>query len=228
MVVGLQRVHSVSVDHVGAFGIVEVPPSGGSPEPISLSLDAGQVAGLSGLPGSGLTTTGLTLLAPHATKGPIAYVDVRGWANPAVAWEIGIAPERLVVVRNRDVVTWGRVVAALLSGTRGVYAEVPRGVRDQVLRKLAAKARTQRTPIVLRPVDGTIPSGIATLRLEARAVEWEGTDAGHGRLTARRMVLEVSGKSVQGMRYTIEMEDHGADDLCVVSRVGVAPSRRLA
>ena len=228
MVVSLQRAHIASSGHVDDLVAVVKQPDTGSPEPISLSLGAGQVAGLSGPPGSGLTTTGLTLLAPHAAMGPIAYVDVRGWANPAVAWEIGIAPERFVVVRNSDVVTWGRVVAALLSGTRGVYAEVPRGVRDEVLRKLAAKARTQRTPIVLRPVDGAVPSGIATLRLDARAVEWEGTDAGHGRLGTRRMVLEVSGKSVRGMRRMIEMEGHGTDDLRVVSHVGVASSRRLA
>ncbi len=225
VVVNLQRAHipPVALPIDGGH-----TPLVGSPEAISLTLGAGQVAGLSGLPGSGLTTTGLALLAPHAVGGPIAYVDVRGWANPAAAWEIGIPPERIVVVRNGDVVTWGRVVAALLSGTRGVYAEVPKGVRDEVLRKLAAKARTQRTPIVLRPIDGVVPSGIATLRIEARAVEWEGTDAGHGRLMTRRMVVEVSGKSVQGMRHTIEMEGHGTDDLRVVSHVGVASSRRPA
>ena len=65
----------------------------------SFVLEPGQIAGLSGLPGSGLTRVGLSLLQPYATRGHLAYLDVRGWANPEAAWEMGIRPERLIVVR---------------------------------------------------------------------------------------------------------------------------------
>jgi hypothetical protein len=193
-----------------------------------LRIEPGQVAGLSGLPGSGLTRVGLSLIAPYASVGAVACLDVRGWMNPAAAWEIGIGSDRLVVVRTGDVVTWGSVVATLLSGVKGVYAEVPAGVREQVLRNLAAKARVNRTPLVLRPLVGTVPAGVAHLRLEARDVSWEGTEHGHGQLLRRRTILEASGKSAKGIQRTIEVEDDGANDLRVVPHVGIATTRRLA
>jgi hypothetical protein len=148
--------------------------------------------------------------------------------NPAAAWEVGIAPERLVVIRSDDVVSWSRIVATLLSGVKGVYAEVPPGIGDVVLRKLAAKARTSRTPLVLRPLNGTIPSGVVHLRLEALGISWEGTERGHGQLTRRRTLLDASGKSTRGMQQTIEVEDDGTDDLRVVSHVGTEETRRFA
>lgn len=192
------------------------------------SLGPGQVAGLCGIPGSGLTRLGLALLAPYANKGSLACIDVRGWMSPPAAWEMGIEPEQLVVVRSGDIITWGRIVATLLDGVGGVYAEVPPGVKDAALRKLVAKARTQRTPLVLRPVVGELPSGIAHLHLKVREVAWFGTDAGHGRLRMRRTLLDASGKSTRGMERTIEVEDDGTNNLRVVSHMGTQTSRRLA
>jgi hypothetical protein len=110
-----------------------------------LSLAPGQIAGLTGIPGSGLTRIGMSLLAPHAIRGPLVYLDVRGWASPMAAWEMGIDPKQFVVVRSSDIVSWSRIVATLLEGVCGVYAEVPKGLKDQSLYKLAAKARTTGT-----------------------------------------------------------------------------------
>ena len=218
MVVNLQREDEVTVGLPPRFLV----------EPEALSLGPGQVAGLSGLPGTGLTRVGLSLIVPYAVSGPIAYLDVRGWMNPTAAWELGVEADRLVVVRSGDVVTWGRVVATLLSGVRGVYAEIPNGVREAMLRTLVAKARSHRTPLVLRPVTGALPAGIAHLRLEAKEVSWEGTDAGHGQLLRRRTVLEASGKWAKGIHRTIEVEDDGTNDLRVVPHLGIAATRRLA
>jgi hypothetical protein len=192
------------------------------------TLGPGQVAGLSGLPGTGLTRVGLSLIAPYAQQGTLAFLDVRGWVSPLAAWEMGIEPDRLVVVRNNDIVRWGRIVATLLDGVGGVYAEVPSGVSDAALRKLAAKARTKRTPLVLRSLKGNIPSGVAHLHLSARSVEWDGTDAGHGHLTVRRTLLDASGKSTRGRERTIEVEDDGTNDLRVVPHLGAQTARHLA
>jgi hypothetical protein len=191
-----------------------------------LTIAPGQIAGLNGIPGSGLTRIGMLLLAPYAVRGPLVYLDVRGWANPMAAWEMGIEPERLVVVRNSDVASWGRIIATLLDGVRGVYAEVPVGMRDQVLYKLAALTRVKRTPLVLRPISGKLPSGVAHLNLEAREVVWEGTEAGHGNLTNRRTRLVASGKATRGMVRTIEVEDDGTNDLRVVSHLGAQATGR--
>ena len=216
MVAQLQHGQNISIDQIRDVHLE------------SLAIEPGQIAGLSGVPGSGLTRVGFSLLAPYASSGHVAYLDVRGWANPAAAWEMGIAPERLVVVRTDDVVSWSRIVATLMSGMKGVYAEVPTGVRDIVLRKLAAKARTTRTPLVLRPLDGVVPSGVAHLRLDARTITWEGVEAGHGQLTRRRALIDASGKSIRGMQRTIEVEDDGTNDVRVVPGVGAEETRRFA
>jgi len=192
-----------------------------------LTLAPGRIAGLSGIPGSGLTRIGMFLLAPYATRGPLVYLDVRGWASPMAAWEMGIDPERLVIVRSNDITSWSRIVATLLDGVRGVYAEVPEGLHDRVLYKLAALARTRRTPLVLRPVTGRLPSGVAHLILEAREVLWEGTEAGHGCLTSRRTLLTASGKATKGVVRTIEVEDNGTNDLRVVSHMGAQAAKPL-
>ena len=218
MVASLHREDVASIDFDGRLREVEE----------IFTLGPGQVAGLSGLPGTGLTRVGLSLIAPYARLGTLAFLDVRGWVSPLAAWEMGIEPDQLVVVRNSDIVRWGRIVATLLDGVGGVYAEVPAGVTHAALRQLAAKARTKRTPLVLRPLKGDIPSGVAHLHLAVRSVEWDGTDAGHGHLTVRRTLLDASGKSTRGRERTIEVEDDGTNDLRVVPHVGAQTTRHLA
>ncbi|HDH26595.1 MAG TPA: hypothetical protein ENH00_10465 [Actinobacteria bacterium] len=175
--------------------------------PMVLSVQAGRVIGLVGMPGMGLTRVGLSLLAEASRIAPVAYVDVRGWFHPPAAWEAGIDPERLVVVRNRDRLQWSRVTAALLEGMAAVYAEVPDRVPDQILRRLAALTRSRRAALVLRPLSGDLPSGVAYLRVRGREVVWDGADDGHGRLLRRRLILEVSGKNLP--EQVIEVEDDG-------------------
>ena len=199
-------------------------PAASSVDP--LALPPGRVVGLEGPPGFGLTRLGLAMLREAADRGLVAFVDVRGWLCPPAAWELGIAPERLVVVRCDDAVTWGRVVGGLLDGMQAVYAEVPPRVKEAHLRKLAAVSRSTRTPLVLRPVRGEVPGGVVHLRLSAREIVWEGADQGFGRLTRRRLVIEASGKVMQGMARIIEVEDHGTHAVRVVSGLGVAPAGR--
>lgn len=191
-----------------------------------LTLTPGKVVGLEGPPGLGLTRLGLAMLAGPARHGPVAYVDVRGWLCPPAAWELGIAPERLVVVRCDDTVTWGRVVGGLLDGMHAVYAEVPHRVKEPHLRRLAASSRARRVPLVLRPVRGGLPGGVTQLRLEGREIAWEGTDAGFGKLGHRRLVVEASDKAMRGMARIIEVEDHGTHVVCVVSGLGATPIER--
>ncbi len=197
--------------------------------PAGLSgLQPGRVIGLSGPVGTGLTRLGLALLAEPARAGPIAVLDVRGWFCPLAAWEAGVLPERLIVVRCNDRERWPRVLAALVEGVRAVYAEVPTGVADPVLRRLGALVRARKSSVLLRPLRGVLPAGVAHLRLAVQEVAWEGPDAGHGRLQRRRMVIEASGKGAGGMMQVYEVEDDGTDALRVVPRVAVATAGDVA
>ena len=79
-----------------------------------LRLRPGHVTELLGVPGTGLTRLGLTLLAERSQTAPVVALDTRGWISPAAAWETGVAPENLVIVRCDDPAIWPKVAAALL------------------------------------------------------------------------------------------------------------------
>lgn len=197
-----------------------------SPWPPDLGAEPGRVLGLVGPPGSGLTRLGLAMLAHR--PGLVAAVDVRGWLYPAAAWEVGLGPERLVVVRCPDRGRWAQVTAALLEGLRAVYAEVPAGVDESLLRRLGALTRARRAALLLRPVRGDLPSGLAHLRLRSSRVVWSGARQGHGRLATRRLVFEAAGKAMRGIEQSLEVEDDGSDALRLVPGLAAAPPGRAA
>lgn len=191
-----------------------------------LELSPGRLVEMVGEPGSGLTRLGMRMLAEHSRVAPVVVIDTRGWVSPAAAWEAGIDPERLIVVRCPDPLLWPKVTAALLEGVRALYVEVPARFREQDLRRLAALARARRTAVAMRSAGGGLPGGMAHLRLRAIGVTWEGADMGHGRLGRRRLVLEASGKGVGGISRIIEVEDEGTDALRLVSNVVFDQARR--
>ena len=83
--------------------------------------------------------------------------------------------------------------------------------------------RSRRASLILRPVQGDLPSGVAFLRLQAQEVNWDGTDKGHGRLESRQLSLSASGKATRGMTRQIELEDDGTDAVRLVSGLAAAP-----
>ncbi|HEX6147762.1 MAG TPA: hypothetical protein VF083_13375 [Acidimicrobiia bacterium] len=193
-----------------------------------LRLRPGSITELLGVPGTGLTRLGLRLLAESSQVAPVVALDTRGWISPEAAWEVGVIPESLVVVRCDQPGIWPKVAAALLEGVRAVYAEVPPGIRDQDLRRLAALARARKVKVAMRPMGQGLPSGVAHLRLRCLGVTWEGADQGHGRLGRRRLVLEASGRGASGVTRRFEVEDEGSDIVRVVSDVVVGETRRVA
>ena len=192
-----------------------------------LQLRPGHVTELLGIPGTGLTRLGLRLLAGPSQTTSVVALDTRGWISPAAAWETGVVPESLVIVRCDDPGIWPKVAAALLEGVNALYAEVPAGAREQDLRRLAALARARKAAVARRPMGNRgLPGGVAHLRLRALGVTWEGADRGHGRLGRRRLMLEASGKGASGMTRRFEVEDEGTDVVRVVSDVVVGEARR--
>jgi hypothetical protein len=195
---------------------------------VDLAVAPGRVMGLVGPPGCGLTTLGISLVAAATTNEPVAVLDVRGWFCPSVAWEAGITPERLVVVRCADRELWPKVAATLLEGFPVVYAEVPRHIPDQALRRLGALARSRRAGVVLRSMHGDLPTGLIHLRIEGVAVLWDGTDHGHGRLRRHAVTVKASGKGARGAERYLEVTDDGANTVRLVPGLATAPSGRAA
>ncbi|HUO46745.1 MAG TPA: hypothetical protein VM470_07930 [Acidimicrobiia bacterium] len=175
--------------------------TGGRPEPQlpEAQLPAvvpGQVVGLEGQAGLGITRLGLSLLAAPSRIGLVVALDVRGWLSPSAAWEVGVLPHRLVVIRCPDHRLWPQVAAACLEGVAAVYAEVPSGVGEQQLRRLLALNRARKSALILRPIRGQLPAGVTHWRVRGTGVIWEGADRGHGRLTSRTLTAQISGKSI--------------------------------
>lgn len=174
---------------------------------------------MEGPTGLGLTRIGLSMLSATPASCRVV-VDVRGWLCPLAAWEVGIDPDHLTVVRCGDAHRWSRALAVLLDGVKAIYAEVPRGVEGALLRRLGAKARARNATVILRPLAGRVPSGMAFLRLRAVRVEWAaGAREGHGSLGRRTLVVELSGKGAAGRYQEVEVEDDGARPVRVVSRL---------
>ncbi len=191
-----------------------------------LTLQPGRITELTGFTGLGMTRLGLRFLAAPSRRSPVVTLDVKGWLSPLAAWEVGVDPERLVVIRCPDPKMWTQLAAVLMEGVRAMYAEVPVTVRDHDLRRLAALARARQVGVVFRHLGDGLPSGVAHLRLRALEVQWEGMEEGHGRLRRRHLVLEASGKAMAGMTRRIEMVDDGADLVCVVSELGAGEGGR--
>lgn len=185
-----------------------------------LALHPGRITELAGATGSGLTRLGLRLLAEPSLRSPVVALDVKGWLSPLAAWEVGVDPARLVIVRCAHPAMWVQVAAVLLEGVRALYAEVPATVHDHDLRRLTALARARKVGVALRPLGDGLPAGVAHLRLRAVEVRWDGSDRGHGRLGRRHLVVDASGKGMAGMTRRIEVVDDGADVVRVVSGMG--------
>jgi len=159
-------------------------------------LSPGKIVGLEGPAGWGLTRLGLSLLAAPSQVGTVVVIDVRGWFSPLAAWQVGVNRHRLVVVRCAERRLWARVTAAVLEGVAAVYAEIPAGVGENDLRRLAALTRARKAGLVLRPLRGSLPPWITHMRVRGNGVDWTGPDQGHGRLLQRQLSMEISGKSI--------------------------------
>src|SRR3990172_11439975 len=157
--------HEVPLDRASLLAGASSAPSPDPVAPFLIAAEPGRVLGLIGGPGTGLTRLALALLAGH--PGMVTVVDVRGWLCPVAAWEVGIAPDRLVVVRCPDRRDWPKVTASLVEGFPVVYAEVPAHPADADLRRLGALARARDAALILRPVSGDLPAGVLHLRLQA-------------------------------------------------------------
>lgn len=188
-----------------------------------IKIEPGQILGLLGAAGTGLSRWGLSLLVEAAQRSPVVAVDVQGWLSPAAAWEVGIDPQRLYVVRCPDRQQWPQVVAALISGVPAVYAEVPQGIPDQSLRRLAAIARKERSSVIFRALHGVLPTGVAHTSVRAHEVGWSGADRGHGQLTDRTLQAVASGKAMP--ERWMEVAD-GKGAVRVVGRMAAPSPRR--
>jgi hypothetical protein len=139
--------------------------------------------------GPGSTTLALALGAGASAAGSwVAFVGLPS-LGLLTATEVGIAPERVLVVADPPASSIATVVAALVDSVDVVYVRAG-AVTQPDARRLVARAREREA--VLVPIGaGRWPIG-ADVRLSVHDPEWRWD----GRLVARRVHVTASGKGV--------------------------------
>lgn len=161
-------------------------------------LRRGTVVSVAGAPGAGATSLALDLLAAVTAAGEwVAVVTLQGArgsvAVPA-AVEVGVALDRLALVRGVPPDRWAVVVAALVEGVSLVVADLPPRVRLADARRIAARARERGS--VLVTLGSQWPERVA-VRLRAEGGPWRFAS---GRLAGRDLTVEVETRGHAGQR----------------------------
>jgi hypothetical protein len=146
-----------------------------------------------GVVGAGATSLALTTVAAASAAGSWVVAVGADDLGLASAVELGVAAERLAVVAAPPVADWGTVVAALVGAVDIVLVAPRERVRGADLRRLEARSR-ERGSVLVHVGDPTRWPASHDLVLTVTGARWSGVGAGHGRLTARRVVVEVTGR----------------------------------
>ncbi len=165
--------------------------------------------------GSAAVSLALALAAGPSLAG--AWVGVAGLPHVGVAAavELGVAPERLVMVaepvQRFDDGQWAEVLAAMIDGFDvlllgpGAHA-----VKAVTARRLVARLQSRGAVLLSVPAGGTSLGGTslggaslgftgvfgADLRFEATGTVWQGLGDGHGVARGRRASVQLSGRRV--------------------------------
>jgi hypothetical protein len=139
----------------------------------------------------GATSLALALVAEASRAGSwVAAVGLPSLGLVA-ADELGVALERLVLVAAPEREAWGSVAAALVDGFDCLVLSAERGVRPGDACRLVARARERGA--VLVQVGGGWPERV-DVDLRITRSRWEGIEAGHGHLQARKVRVVQSGR----------------------------------
>jgi hypothetical protein len=145
--------------------------------------------------GAGATTLALAIVAAASAAGSWTAVVGAPSLGFLTAAEVGIAPERLLVIAEPPRDAWSTVVAALVDAVDLVLVSARR-VAAPDARRLAARARERGAILVALPRAGAAwwPVG-PDVRLRVGPASWTGPEGGGaGRLVARRAEVLAGGR----------------------------------
>jgi hypothetical protein len=198
----LQRDARLAAPIVGAHQqLIEVPPSLAPLLPEG-GLRRGTVVEIAAAPGATTLAVALTAQASQA-GGWVVFIG--GQVGLPAAVELGVRVERLAVVRAESD-QWAACVAACVDAVELVVAWPPPHLAAADGRRLTARLRERGA--VLLVVGAT--SLEATVRLRPLGPSWSGLERGHGRLAARQVTVEVSGRASasRSRQHRLLLPDH--------------------
>lgn len=145
----------------------------------------------------GVAATSLALALAARPTADGAWLAVVGMPSLGIlaAAELGVAIERLFLVAAPPAGQWAEIVAAVVDGAEIVLAAAPAGVRAADARRVQARVSARGAVLVLTGGDGS-HAFQTDLHLRTSTAVWEGIEPGAGRLLARRVTIESSGRRV--------------------------------
>ena len=187
--------------------------------------------------GSAAVSLALSLAAGPSLGG--AWVAVAGLpqVGVAAAVELGVAPERLVMVaepaQRFDDGQWAEVLAVMIDGFDvlllgpGAHA-----VKAVTARRLVARLQSRGAVLLSVMTGGGSSAFGADLRFEAMDAAWQGLGEGHGVARGRRATVQLSGRRVPRPRRaemwlpTADGAVEAVASIAAVAPVEVAPALR--
>jgi hypothetical protein len=147
--------------------------------------------------GAGSTSLALALGAAASQAGSWSAIVGAPSLGLLAATELGLAPERLLVVADPPASSLATVVAALLDSVDVVYVRGGEIAASDARRQLARARERESVLVPLPGVQGGGPRShgwalTADVRLSVASPEWHW----NGRLVARRVHVTASGKGV--------------------------------
>lgn len=144
--------------------------------------------------GGAATSLALALVGPATAAGAWCAVVGVGHLGLLAAAELGVALERTLLVEDPGPHEWAGTVAALLDAVEVVLVQPAHPVTPSVQRRLAARARERGSVLVQAGGRADVWSSAPDLVVGSGPSSWEGIGVGHGRLRARRVPVEVTGR----------------------------------
>ncbi|MEX2587919.1 MAG: hypothetical protein WD602_08015 [Actinomycetota bacterium] len=145
--------------------------------------------------GPGTNALALSLMAGASRAG--SWVAAVGMPSLGIASaaEMGVVLERLILVAAPTSGRWPKVAASLIDSFDLVLVNWPDASTGMV-RRLGLRARDRRAVLisVVSAGRGQAWHEAADVCLTVTSSRWEGLGSGHGRLTARRLEVEASGR----------------------------------
>lgn len=144
--------------------------------------------------GSAATSLALALAAPATVAGSWCAVVGLAQLGLLAAAELGLALERTLLVAEPEAQEWAATVAALLDAVDVVLVRPTHRLTPTAQRRLVARARDRGAVLIQAGGDQRTWAAAPDLSVVAGPSRWEGLGAGHGRLRARRVAVEVAGR----------------------------------
>lgn len=163
------------------------------------------------------------LVAAEATRRG-AWLGVAGLPTlgVAAAGEVGVALERMVLVRDGGISgdeQRAQVLATLIDGFDVVLLGGAARVRAGTARRLHARLRSRGAVVVIVGAPGAFSGD---LRITAEAT-WLGLGAGHGSLRSRRVEVTVDGRRVRRPRHLTLWAPHPTGEIVPIEVPATRP-----